>query len=191
MSHSMSSLAELHADHTERVILDSALAVLADDSFNGLTVRAVAKKAAISERTIFRYFATRESFLDATAAEFTRLLNMPPAPQSLPELIAMPRALYQSFEPHGKLIRAVMHTEIFPRMKSGSAHERWVAISRVVDREFRKAPPRARRIAAANIRFFLSANTWQYYRFIFEFDLEQTIACAETAIRQSLDGLRR
>jgi AcrR family transcriptional regulator len=187
----MSSLAELHADQTERLILDSALAVLADDSFNGLTVRAVAKKGGISERTIFRYFATREAFLDAIAVAFTRLLNMPPAPQSVADLTAMPRELYRSFEPHAKLIRAVMHTEIFPRMKAGSAHERWVAISRLVDRDFRKAPARARRIAAANIRFFLSANTWQYYRFIFGFDFEETIACAETAIRQALEELMR
>ena len=83
MSHDMSSLTVLHTDHTERLILESALAVLKDDSFTGLTVRAVARKAGMSERTIFRYFPTREAFLDAVAGEFTRLLNMPPPPQSI------------------------------------------------------------------------------------------------------------
>src|SRR5206468_2270593 len=83
MSHTMSSLTVLHTDATERLILQSALAVLEDVSFHGLTVRAVALKAGMSERTIFRYFATRDEFLDAVAAEFTRLLNMPPPPQTL------------------------------------------------------------------------------------------------------------
>jgi AcrR family transcriptional regulator len=185
----MSSLTVLHTDHTERLILQSALAVLEDDSFNALTVRAVARKAGMSERTIFRYFATREDFLDAVAREFTRLLNMPPAPQTLDELLSMPRRLYASFEPHAKLIAVVFHTEIFPRMKAGAAQQRWLAIGKLLDREFRKAPPRARKIAAANIRYFLSAATWHYYRFIFRFDPEETIACADTAIRQALEGL--
>ena len=185
----MSSLAERHADLTERLILDSAIGVLEDDSFNGLTVRAVAKKGGISERTIFRYFATREEFLDAIAAEFTRLLKMPPAPQTVDELLGMPRRLYESFEPHAKGIRAVAHTEIFTRMKAGPAQQRWTAIARLIDRQFRKASPRARKIAAANIRFYLSASTWQYYRFVFRFDLEETIACAETSIRQALAAL--
>jgi AcrR family transcriptional regulator len=187
----MSSLADIHADQTERLILEAALEVLQADAFNGLTVRAVAAKAGISDRTVFRYFPTREEFLDAIAREFTRLLNMPPAPQTLDDVMAMPRKLYDSFEPHGKLIRAVMHTEIFPRMKVGSAQQRWVAISKLLDREFGNAPAADRRIAAANIRYFLSAASWQYYRFVFRFDREETIACAETAIRQAINGLAR
>lgn len=189
MSHNMSSLTVLHTDNTERLILQSALAVLQDDSFSGLTVRAVARKAGMSERTIFRYFATREEFLDAVAGEFTRLLNMPSAPRTLDELLAMPRRLYTGFEPHAKLIGVVFHTELFPRMKAGAAQQRWAGISKLLDGQFRKASPRARRIAAANIRYFLSGASWHYYRFVFRFDLEETIACAETVIRQALDGL--
>jgi AcrR family transcriptional regulator len=185
----MSNLTVLHTDHTERLILDSALAVLQEDSLNGLTMRAVARKAGMSERTIFRYFASREEFLDAVAREFTRLLNMPSAPQTVDELLAMPRKLYSAFEPHAKLIAVVFHTEIFPRMKAGAAQQRWLAIGKLLEREFGSAPPRARKIAAANIRYFLSAATWHYYRFVFRFTLEDTVACAETAIRQALNGL--
>jgi AcrR family transcriptional regulator len=186
----MSSLTVLHTDHTERLILESALAVLQDDSFSGLTVRAVAKKAGMSERTIFRYFATREAFLDAVAEEFTRLLNMPATPATIDELLSMPRRLYTGFEPHARLISVIFHTEIFPRMKAGAAQQRWIGIKKLLDREFPKAAPPARKIAAANIRYFLSGASWHYYRFVFRFDLEETIACAETAIRQALKGLR-
>lgn len=187
----MSTLAALHTDQTERLILDSAVAVLEEEAFQGLTVRAVAKKAGIAERTIFRYFATRDEFLDAIGREITRILRMPPPPASLEEVFSMPRRLYESFEPHAKLIQTVFHTEVFPRMKAGAAQQRWVAISKVLDREFRKASPRARKIAAANIRYFLSGNSWQYYRFVFGFSREETIACAETAVRQAIDALRK
>jgi AcrR family transcriptional regulator len=187
----MSNLAMLHADQTERIILESAIAVLEDDAFNGLTVRAVAKRAGIAERTVFRYFASRDEFLDAIGREITRILQMPPAPKTIEELLTMPRRLYEAFEPHAKVIRAVFHTEVFPRMQAGAAKQRWIGINKLLDREFPKAPARARKIAGANIRYFLSGNTWQYYRFIFNFDLEETIACAETAIRQAIDDLRR
>ena len=104
----MSSLAALHADQTERIILEAAIAVLEDDAFNGLTARAVARRAGIAERTIFRYFASRDEFLDAIGREITRILQMPPAPTTIDELLAMPRRLYQAFEPHAKVIQAVL-----------------------------------------------------------------------------------
>ena len=187
----MSRLAALHTDQTERIILESAIAVLKDDAFNGLTVRAVAKRAGIAERTVFRYFASRDEFLDAIGREITRILQMPPAPKTIDELLAMPRRLYEAFEPHARVIQAVFHSEVFPRMQAGAAKQRWVGIKKLLDREFPKAPARAREIAAANIRYFLSGNTWQYYRFIFGFDLEETIVCADTAIRQAVDELQR
>lgn len=191
MSHMVSSLSARHADLTERLILESALTVLEEGAFPSLTTRAVAAKAGMSERTIFRYFPTRDALLDAIAAEINRILRMPAAPESMDELLAMPRELYQSFEPHGKLIRAVAHSEVFPRMKAGAAQLRWVAIGKVLDREFPRATPEARKIATANIRYYLSAYSWQYYRFVFRFDFEETVACAETAIRQALAALRR
>ena len=83
----------------------------------------------------------------------------------------------------------MFHTEIFPRMKAGAAQQRWVGIGKLLYREFKKAPPRARKIAAANIRYFLSGASWHYYRFVFGFSLEETVTCAETAIRQALAGL--
>ena len=36
------------------------------------------------------------------------------------------------------------------------------------------APEARRKIAAANIRYFLSGTTWHYYRFVFRFTLGET-----------------
>jgi hypothetical protein len=46
-------------------------------------------------------------------------------------------------------------------------------------------------VAAANIRYFLSATTWHYYRFYFGFGLNESIECARTAVMQAADALRR
>lgn len=185
----IASLAERQSDLTERVILEAALALLERASLTELTARAVAKQAAISERTVFRYFPSRDEFLDAVAGEVRTALNVPPPPQSLDELYAAPRALYGAFEARANLTKAALHTELFDRMRETQAKDRWMAVRRLVDAYAARRPERERRVAAANIRYYLSATTWHYYRFYFRFGLEDSITCAEVSIRQSVAAL--
>jgi AcrR family transcriptional regulator len=185
------TLAERQSGLTERLILDSAIDILESSSLRELTARGIAARANISERTMFRYFATRDALLDAVAAEVARLLAAPADPASVEDLLAMPDKLYRRFEARTALTRAALHTEISDRIRAGVARNRWIAVGKVLDAYAPRRPARERRIAAANIRFFLSASTWQYYRFRFGFSLEETIACARTAIEQALAALRK
>ena len=183
------SLADRQTDLTRRLILDTAVAMLERASVGELTVRAVAKAANISERTVFRYFATREDLLDGVADAMRDRMALPPAPSTVEELLAAPRALYARFEAARELTRAALHSELFHRMRETQARVRWTAVQAIVDAAAPRRSVRERRIAAANIRFYLAASAWHYFRFYFGFSLEDSIACAETAIRQSLEGL--
>jgi AcrR family transcriptional regulator len=183
------SLAARHSDLTERAILESAVQLLERSSLTELTARAVAKQAAISERTVFRYFPSRDEFLDAVAGEVRTALNVPPPPRSLAELYAAPRGLYGAFEARTNLTKAALHTELFDRMRETQAKDRWSAVRKLVDAYAARRPERERKIAAANIRYYLSATTWHYYRFYFGFSLEDAITCAEVSIRQSVAAL--
>ena len=183
------SLADRLADHTQRLILDSAVELLDEASVAELTVRAVAARAGISERTVFRYFAAREDFLDAVATEVGRSLALPPSPATMEELLDYPATLYRRFEAKAALTKAALHTELFHRMRNAQAGQRWVAVRQLLDRHAPKRSARDRKLAAANIRYLLSATTWHYYRFYFGFGLDETIECAQTAIRQAVDGL--
>jgi AcrR family transcriptional regulator len=170
------------------LILDAALQTLKDSSVGGLTVRAVAKRAGMSERTIFRYFPTRDDFLDAIAAEVSNQTQVA-HPRTLDELLAMPRTLFTSLEARRDLIRASLHTDVAERIMQTNGRQRWTAIRKIVDAYAPRAPEAQRKIAATNIRYFLSAATWQYYRFVFRFSLEETITCAEVAMREALETL--
>lgn len=184
------SLVDRQTDLTRRLILDTAVALLEGSTPLGeLTVRAVAKQANVSERTVFRYFATREEFLDGVADAVRDKLALPPAPSTVEELLAAPRALYTRFEAVREVTRAALHTDLFHRMRESHAKVRWTAVQAIVDAAAPRRSERERRLAAANIRFYLAASTWHYFRFYFRFSLEDAIACAEMAIRQSLDGL--
>ena len=183
------TLATRKSDLTRRVILDAALHALERGSVDELTVRAVAKHGNLSERTIFRYFPTREDFLDGIADEVRAQLALPAPPATLEAILAAPRALYAAFEAKKSLTLAALHTELFHRMRETQAKLRWKAVGKLVDSLAPKKSERERRIATANIRYFLAASTWHYYRFYFRFSLEESIACAETAIRQALSGV--
>ncbi len=185
------TLTDRQSDLTRELILKAALDRLERASVDELTVRAVAKHANISERTVFRYFATREEFLDAVADVVRERLELPPVPRTVEEICGAPRALYSAFEAKRALTKAALHTDLFHRMRQTQAQERWKAVRKLVDALAPKRSERERKIAAANIRYYLAASTWFYYRFYFGFSLEESIACAETAIRQAIEGLKR
>jgi len=184
-----SVLSTLRNDLTRKLILDAALETLERSTVGELTVRAVARHANISERTVFRYFATREEFLDAIAEAVRARFDLPPPPETLEDLLAAPRALYTRFDAVRSLTVAALHSDLFHRMRETQAKARWMAVRKLIDEAAPERGERERRIAAANIRYYLAASTWHYYRFYFNFSLEDSIACAEAAIRDALAGL--
>lgn len=184
------SLKDRQSAFTRQLILDGALAELERDPSVPLTVRAAAQRANLAERTVFRYFATREDLLDAVAAEASRRLELPPLPASAEALADMPRAMFRAYEAHANLTRAALRSELFDRIRESVARERWRGVKALVDAFAPQCAERDRMLAAANIRYLLAASTWNYYRAYFGFSLRDSIAAAELSIRQTLSGLR-
>ncbi len=189
MSTPRSSLAARHADLTQALILDSAIELLETASVTELSVRAVARKADISERTVFRYFARRDELLDAVASEMTRRLDAPPSPETIAELVAYPAAMFARFEASSTLTRAALHSELYHRIRSSDALGRGAAILRLVKQAAPERSEREHRLAAANIHYHVVASTWRYYRDYFGFSQDETVECARLAIVQALAGL--
>lgn len=184
------TLLERQTDLTRQVILDAAVDTLERGTVTDLTVRAVAKRANVAERTVFRYFASRDEFLDAVAAEVRTRLDLPPPPRTREELMALARPLYSRLDAKSSLTRASLHSELFDRLRGRQAKDRWSAVRRVVDAIAPRRSEAERKLAAANIYYHLTATTWHYYRFYLGFSLEETISAAESAIGNTLGGLR-
>jgi AcrR family transcriptional regulator len=189
MSRQRRSLASKHADLTQTLILDAAIELLETASVTELSVRAVARRADISERTVFRYFTSRDDLLDAVAVEMSRRLGAPHHPTTVEELIAYPKAMFARFEAAAALTRAALHSELYHRIRASDARDRGVAIRALIDRVAPDRPARERRLAAANIHYHVVASTWHYYRVNFGFSLDDATECAHMAIVQALEGL--
>ena len=188
---SIISLNDRHTDATQKLILSTAVELLETSGVTDLTVRAVAKQAGMSERTVFRYFATRDEFLDAVAVAAVSGMHTPLPPKTVKELLNFPEPLYRSFEDRATLVVAGLHTEIFKRVRVKAAGERWKAVRDIVDKHAPKSSKKDRKIAATNISYYLSASTWHYYRSNFELSLDDSIACAKSAVRLILGDVSK
>jgi AcrR family transcriptional regulator len=189
MSTPRTSLAARQSDFTQQLIIDAAIAILEEEPVHELSIRATAKRAGVSERTVFRYFQTRDDFLDAVAAEMASRLKVPVDPATVEELLDYPEAIFSRFEAMAALTKAALHSELYGRMRTADTEKRALAIAALVDRLAPQRSPEARKRASANIRYFLIATTWRFYRFHFGLNLEDTIRCARRTIAQTLKGL--
>jgi AcrR family transcriptional regulator len=183
------TLSDRRNELSRRLILDTAIAVLEGGGVSQLTMRAVAKEANISERTVFRYFATRDEFLDAIVVELRSRLELPEPPRTMEELSEAPRRLYEALESKEKLVIAGLHSELAGRIREVTAQTRWAAVRKLVDVHAPSRAARERKLAAANICYYLGASSWHFYRFTFRLTLEETIACAEKAIALAIQSL--
>jgi len=183
------SLNDRHTDATQKLILSTALDLLERSGVTEVTVRAVAKQAGMSERTVFRYFADRDEFLDALAKYASGQMHTPRPPATIDELLKYPGPLYRWFEERAQLIQGVLHTEIFTRVRFEVAEQRWRAVADLIDGHASHRPRKERMLAATNINYYLSASTWNYYRKHFRLSLDDTIACAKSAVRLAVDEI--
>jgi AcrR family transcriptional regulator len=193
-THSMSSRPsqiERHTDATQQLILSSAVELLEQSDVNDVTARAVAKHAGISERTVFRYFASRDAFLDAVAGAAASGLQPPEPPASIEALRVYPGVLYPRFEEKAALVRSVLHTELFKRVRERVADQRWRAVDALIDAQAPQRSAHERRLAALQVRYYLAATTWHYHRFHFGLSPQETIECAQAALRVVLDDIGR
>jgi len=193
VSHYMSStdisLAERQSEFTRRAIVGSAVDLLAEAPLSELSARAIAARAGMSERTVFRHFNTRDVLHDEIATEILGRLEVPALPQDASELVDYPAKLFGQFEQHRALTRAILNSELYDRVRKLVRERRGSAIAAIVDACAPDATPPIRRRATANLEYHLTASAWHYFRFHFDLSLSETVECTRMAIKDTLRGL--
>lgn len=64
-----SPLRAAQTERTRQLILDALAEIVAEDGFEGIVVRELAKRAGLAERTVYRHFPDRDALHDALAEE--------------------------------------------------------------------------------------------------------------------------
>ncbi len=159
-----SPLRQARALETRERILEGVAAWMQLDKPGDFTLEAVAERAGVERRTIFRHFATRESLLEAFWVWINRRVAPRTLPGSLTELIAAPRETFARFDAEEGLIRASLHTPAGRSMRLAAVPAR--------RRAFREALREATQGANAADRWRLeavahalySASAWEAMR---------------------------
>jgi AcrR family transcriptional regulator len=174
---------------TRELIVVAAVDELEARGLMALTNAGIADRAGVSERTVYRHFTTREQLMAALAPEVARRLQVPSVPDSPAELPAFVGALFQTFEAQPRLTREALLPELFVHLRDGQAGDRWRALRRLLDQHWPRLPADRRELAAANLRFLLTASSWHYHRTQLGLDADRTIATVAHAIACILEAL--
>jgi AcrR family transcriptional regulator len=166
-------------------ILDAAIAVIeAGDEPN---MRAVALAAQIGERTLYRYFPSRDDLYAGLLPVLRERASTPMAGDiaGLPDYV---RRLFTQFDNNARLARALVTAAWAPTSVTRSANLR--ALRKVIDAGFPRAPAAARESATASLRVLYSAAAWAYLADC-GFGLEASIGHVVWNTKTALDALQR
>jgi AcrR family transcriptional regulator len=135
------------------------------------SMRAVAQAAEISERTIYRYFASRDELQSAVVPILRERAGAPMA-ENIADLPDYIRRLFTTFDQNAQLARALTRAAWVPTNVSRPENLR--ALRKLIDAAYPQAAKADRESAAASLRVLLSASGWAYLADC-GFDLETSI----------------
>jgi AcrR family transcriptional regulator len=181
------SLREEQAHAVSRRILLGALAVIEEGGDPHM--RAVAAAAGISERTIYRYFPSRDELHAALMPELRARASAPMA-ESVSGLEQYVVDLFTTFDQNQKLVRALVAGSWAQRHFTQTRSANLDALQAIIDEAFPTVPAATRRSAAASLRVPLSGAGWLYLAHC-GFDVETSVAHVQWLVRAVLEKLDR
>lgn len=160
-------LREQHRDHTRSLIMDALAKVITERGVHSFSVQDVADTAGVSHRTVYRYFPTRESLLDALAEWLEEIqveYALPGTPLSADELPEQARRSFAFFDANASVVRALAIVSSTTKVRFRAKEERSAAFRRVVQELAPSLPATELDSAAAAIRCLASSQSWLYLR---------------------------
>ncbi|MBR0689024.1 TetR family transcriptional regulator [Bradyrhizobium manausense] len=141
----IASLRDEYAEMTRQRIVAAFVEALEDEAVDDISMAAVAKRAKVAERTIYRHFKTRAE-LFAAAGEWIEdnVFSYIPftSPDELPEIF---RKLCKRFDRHPHLARAIAMTRAGRRVRAGFRRH-------LIDQHRKAMAPLVRHLPAKDVR---------------------------------------
>ncbi|HVV34805.1 MAG TPA: helix-turn-helix domain-containing protein [Vitreimonas sp.] len=182
-----SPLRDAHKDLTRTRILEAAIDLLKDEELEALKLADIAAKAGVTERTLYRHFATRDDLLKAMWPRLQARAGSPGFPKNPADFADQPLWLFPNFDKEGGAVRASLFSRAGRELRRASNNERQKAILANV----RAARPElkegeAKRLAAV-VHVIGSAYGWAIMKEAWDLDGEEAGRAAAEATRALLN----
>jgi AcrR family transcriptional regulator len=182
-----SSLRERQKADTRTLILEAVKRLLENQSLAELSLATVAREAGITERTVYRHFATREQLLEATWSAVNEGIGTKEFPRTAEELIERPKKLFPAFEQRGEAIRAMLASPQGRELRLRVNEQRQAAIRLAVkNARPNLREPRFTRLCAA-VQLLCSASGWATMTDYWGLDSAEAGRAASEAIAMLLE----
>jgi AcrR family transcriptional regulator len=172
--------ASASAERTRSALLAAAEAVLLQGG--DLTMRAVAAEAGVGERTIYRYFESREALLEGTAAHISPRVGVPLC-ETADGLERYAADLFARFDENRQLTVATVTSSWCQSFLGPSRATNLRALTALLRDAHPAAPAPEVEAAAASLRTVLSGAGWVYQRVSCGLDNEAVVAHAVWLVR--------
>jgi AcrR family transcriptional regulator len=185
-----SPLRRAQAAGTRDRILEAVSELVAAGAIGELTVPAVAARAGVTVRTVYRHFPTRTDMVDAMQKWALQRMGALTWPKDVNELLAFPVPLFEAFDRNRPLVEAQLGAAGIAVRREGK--ERRVELLRGTLAEvLARCPADMQRGALGVIKHLLSASAWQALRDDVGLDGTQAGRAVTWAIGVLVEDLRR
>lgn len=189
-----SPLRERQARDTRDSILGAAADLIVDEGLEGFSMRAVADRASVSERTVYHHFPNRQALLDGFTAwvdEQLRERRLQIDPRDIEDLPGRIAAIFRAFDDIGAPARAMARLSAADGMRSAEYRERTEAFRERLAELLEPLPDEEAERCFALIRHIVSSTTWLTLRDEFGLSPDDTARAIAWALETLLEDLRR
>ena len=161
-----SPLRDRQKQQTRDLILDAVAAILRRQNLDDVTMTEVARTAEITERTVYRHFATREELLTAFWRRALRafLRGRTGDLTSLDEFFDLTRSGFRQFEENEGIIRAIAGSAEGREIRKKPAEHRLELLAKFFAGILPELPPEQTRMIAVAAHALASASVWTHLR---------------------------
>ena len=159
-----SPLRAAQTERTRATILDTLAELVAEEGFEGVSVREVAGRCGVAERTVYRHFPDREALQDGLVQRISDEQGWTSMPDELMrDLDAFPESIERAYdrfddEAYATRIAARVLSSALRRAPSSSA--RHDALRSMVDRGLPELDDDDRRVITGILHVLASSRTW-------------------------------
>jgi AcrR family transcriptional regulator len=170
-------------------ILDAFIALLTEGAAD-LSHDAVAQRAEVARRTVYRYFPDRPALLDGALLRVRELAGAHVTyPESAEELLETLEPIYTGFDSIAPLITMLRTTPQGRQLRLAQKRQRAAAYTRALAEAVRDLPPEDRKLATAMIQV-LHTTPWLEMRDHWGLDGRQIARATGWAARTLLKDLK-